>query len=187
MKIKHLLLTIIILLLAANTWAADSMDFSEPSGNLGGGIGMVWIDGKPYYRIQAAPEIKFGRLGAGLNLDILYNPDPDSAKGEESIRKDDLQLTKIIRYISYGSKGDQPVYFRIGDMSATLGSGFIMRRYNNQLIENRPKIGLALDLDMGKGGAKTIIGNLGRMEVMGGRLFVRPFKIAGISSQKGKQ
>ncbi len=35
-----------------------------------GGVGMTIIDGKPYYLFHLFPELSFGKIGIGLDLNI---------------------------------------------------------------------------------------------------------------------
>ena len=90
-----------------------------------------------------------------------------------------MYLPKIA-YIRYGLKGE-PLFLELGSFrDATLGDGFIMGNYNNMLfMPDRRHFGLQADLD-GRlfnapfFGFESVAGNLAQMDVLGGRLYVRP-------------
>jgi hypothetical protein len=114
------------------------------SGVAAGGVGMTWIDGQAYYLVNVAPEIAFGKFGAGLDLNLYV-----SSK-DQSIRWQELQRGRFIRYIRYGSKGDE-FYIRLGMLDyARLGHGFILYNYKNSPSSDNRHIGTELDVDFGK-------------------------------------
>ncbi len=140
-----------------------------------GGLGMTWIDGQPYTTVTLAPEFAFGKFGIGLYLQLLMDNN-NSFK----LRKDEYQggagILRAINYIRYGQKYD-PFYTRIGMLEmASLGNGFLMWNYNNASNYDKRKIGLALDVDLGKAGFESVTNNLGRLELVGGNVYVRPFR-----------
>lgn len=141
---------------------------------LSGGLGYTAIDGESYANIFLAPEISLGKVGVGLSINLLYNTrngqirDQDWDEGYDYLR--------LVRYVRYGWKGD-PFYTRIGVLDAhRIGHGFIINYYSNAASWDGRKIGLALDLDLGRWGVESMTSNLGRGEIFGGRLFFRPIK-----------
>ena len=92
------------------------------SGVIGGGLGMSWIKNDkgemvPYYLINLNPEIAFMNFGVGLDLNLYV-----SSK-DQSIRWQELQRGRFIRYIRYGTKGSE-TYVRLGILDyAKLGHG----------------------------------------------------------------
>jgi len=144
---------------------------------LSGGTGMVWIDGKPYYQVTINPELSFSKIGIGLDLRLEFNND--------GIRKENFNETSdylsIIRYIRYGQKGD-PFYFRVGALDfSRIGNGTIVSYYSNRPSIDSRKIGLEMAFDAEKYGAELIYGNFGLAGIAGGRAFVRPLQMAGMS------
>ena len=136
------------------------------------GLGMAWIDERSFYSIGLYPNLSIGKVGIGLGIRLLY----DSRTGE--LRREDwdsfYDYARILRYVRYGRKGD-PFYGRVGALHlARLGHGFIMNYYSNQLDYDGRKIGLALDVDFGTFGFESLTSNLGRLEILAGRGFVRP-------------
>ena len=61
----------------------------------------------PYYRLQLQPEIDLGKIGVGLDVVMLYNPD----KGVRSEDGEDWEsfsdYLRMIRYFRYGRRLDR--------------------------------------------------------------------------------
>jgi len=139
---------------------------------LDGGIGITWIDNQAYYQISFQPDISIGKFGIGLGLNLLYNVNTGKIRSEDW--DSGYDYARIIRYLRYGYKGD-PFYARVGAIDGhTLGHGLIMNYYNNQINYDMRKLGMAFDLDLGTFGFETFTNNLGRLEVVGGRMYLRP-------------
>lgn len=161
----------VILFLVAGLLSAQ---FSPDTLNsVGGGLGMAVIDGNPYFTLNLATELHFGKFGIGLNIPILYSP-------KEGIRKEDWNsgrdYARIISYIRYGYRGD-PFYIRVGSLTHTvLGHGFLVYNYNNRLREDLVKVGMELYVDRGFFGFEGFNSDFGRLGLMGVRGFVRPFR-----------
>ncbi len=163
--------------LSATIFAQGFQDpFQDPNqNNVMGGLGMTWIDGQPYTTITLAPELAFGKFGVGLYLQLLMDNNNNF-----KLRKEEYQggagILRAINYIRYGYKGDQ-FYGRVGSLEmATLANGFLMWNYNNASNYDKRKIGLALDIDFGKVGFESVTSSLGRLELIGGNLYFRPFR-----------
>jgi len=141
-----------------------------------GGLGMTWIDNQAYYQISFQPDIAIGKFGFGLNINLLYNTENGKFYSQEwkDRRTGKTDYMRIIRYARYGRKGD-PFYAQVGALDAArLGHGFILNFYNNQIAYEDRKIGLSLDMDFGLFGFESVANNLARMEVIGGRVYIRP-------------
>ncbi len=154
--------------------------FADENNNfLDGGIGVTWIDGKAYTTITLAPELAFGKLGVGLNLELLFN-NSDGFKFRDDGWKTGAGALRMIRYLRWGLKHD-PLYIRVGSLqTATLGHGFIMGYYSNEVNYDYRKIGLVFDVDFDSFGFESMTSNLGRLEIVGGRFYVRPILSSGI-------
>lgn len=144
------------------------------SGALTGGLGLTWIDGEAYYLINLAPEISFGKIGVGLDLNLHI-----SSK-DQKIRKQDFDETydyfRIIRYLRYGSKGDD-IYVRLGSLDyAQLGHGAILYQYKNSPSIDARKIGVEFDLDFNKYGFESVYSNFADAGLLGVRGYVRPLQ-----------
>ncbi len=158
--------------------AQDFQDpFREPDENsMLGGLGMTWIDGKSYTTITLAPEIAFGKFGAGLFVQLLMDNN-NSFKLRTDEYKGVGGVLRMFRYVRYGHKYD-PFYARVGTLDAySLGNGFLMWNYNSASNYDKRKIGLALDVDMGVLGFETMTNNLARLELIGANLYFRPIRL----------
>jgi hypothetical protein len=143
-------------------------------GVIKGGVGMTWIDGEAYYLVSLAPEIAFGKFGIGLDLNL------NISSKDQKIRKEDFDETydyiRIIRYLRYGSKGDE-FYIRLGALDySKLGHGFILYNYKNSPSFDNRKIGTELDIDFGKWGLETVYGDFAGASVLGMRGYTRPLQ-----------
>ena len=145
-----------------------------------GGVGLTTIDSETgsntYFNIHLRPELAFGKLGVGLNINLLF----DTQSGE--IRKEDWDKPEAwlqqIRYIRWGRKFD-PLYIKAGTLDAArLGHGSIVNYYSNAASWDNRKFGAALDVDFGVAGFETMASNFARSELMAGRAYVRPLRMA---------
>ena len=137
-----------------------------------GGVGLTKIDDQTYFSINFRPELAFGKFGIGLNVNLLYDTETGHIRSKDWDTGYDY--FRMIRYLRYGHKWDK-VYARVGTLDAArLGHGFILNYYTNEASYDNRKIGLAFDLDFGRFGFETIASNLGRAELVGGRVYYRP-------------
>lgn len=143
-----------------------------------GGMGVSVIDDQTYFTINFRPELAFGKFGVGLNVNLLYNSRTGSIRAKDW--NSGYDYFRLIRYLRYGHKWD-PVYVRVGTLDAAfLGHGFIMNYYTNEANYDDRKIGMAFDLDLGQFGFESIASNLGRAEIVGGRVYYRPLHTLAI-------
>jgi hypothetical protein len=179
---KRALLLCLLFPLAAGFGQWSGYQSTTGGSELDGGLGMTWIDNQAYYSISFQPDLSFGKIGVGLNLNLLYNTNTGKFYAQDWKNRDTgkTDYTRIFRYLRYGLKGD-PVYSRLGAFDAErLGHGFILNFYNNQVEYENRKIGLALDVDFGMAGFESMTTSLGRLEVIGGRAYVRPLHNSNI-------
>jgi len=146
----------------------------QASGEFAGGLGLSWFDGKPYYLLNISPEIAFGKFGVGLDVNLRIGVN------DGKIRKEDwneaYDFLRAIRYVRYGLKGD-PFYARLGALDyARLGHGTIVYYYKNNASYDDRKVGLEFDVDFGKFGFESVVGDLKKIGVFGIRGYVRPLK-----------
>ena len=139
------------------------------------GLGLSVIDGLPYFRTQAQPDISLpGKLGFGLDLVVLIG----EKDGRVSILAEDGEAwdsfstyMRAIRYVRYGLPSD-PLYLRYGELDlVTIGHGFIMSGYSNH---DRRGLRLNLALPSNKIGMEAVVNNLATPSIFGGRLFAQP-------------
>lgn len=183
---KKLFVLLVILFLSSSLVFAQESSVQEgdqsqplssqegaPKFGFGFSFGTVVINGITYFQVKGQPEFSIGKLGVGLDLNFEFD-------GEWNLRTTEWNswqaiLSKIM-YLSWGSKGDKPVYFKIGRIQdAVLGNGFIMYNYNNNLnFPNVKKFGVAFDIDFDYVGIETFVDNIFDFDIIGGRLFIRP-------------
>lgn len=143
-----------------------------------------------YQLLALRPELTLGRFGVGLNLPFNYRFTGGEGRDEFEVREEDwvpdddtsfleLYLPKF-RYVRYGQKGDD-IYVQLGNLpGATLGNGFIVSGYSNELfLPDRRISGAVFDFDRALAGERyfgmeTMVSNLAAWDLMAGRLYVRP-------------
>jgi len=140
-----------------------------------GGVGMSFIDGESFFVFNLRTEVAVGQFGIGLDVPLRFN----TQSGE--LRDQDWNTTydyfRVIRYLRYGQKRRTPVYARIGTLDgARLGHGFIMNYYTNEAQYDDRKIGSEFDLKFDGWGVETVVSNYDQVEIMGGRVYVKPLK-----------
>jgi hypothetical protein len=143
-----------------------------------------------YQSLAFAPDISFGNLGIGLALVLNYR---FAGTGSSfMIREADwvpstvtfesilaLYLPKIM-YVRWGEQGD-PLFVKFGSFNdGTLGDGFIVGDYANTLfLPSDRHFGLEAGLDgnlfkFPYVGGQVVVGNVAALDVLAGRIYVRP-------------
>lgn len=143
------------------------------------------------------PDFAIGKFGVGLDLTfrfklypdgstpfVLYTPDWVPSGGKTVF---DLYLPKIM-YVRYGTRGEDPLYVKLGSISDfTLGNGLIVSNYaNTRFLPETRLFGLQAGLDgalfgVPYIGVEALTGNLAKLDVVGGRVFLRPLAFLGSS------
>lgn len=147
--------------------------------------------------IALSPDLAFGNWGLGLYLPLrfelngekafsFYSEDwvPEFVEGSNWWDKTKVVMGKyfpLFRYIRYGEK-DQDIYVKLGYMDdVEIGTGIFVNHYSNTALgTNRKQFGLEIDLD-GKlfnfpyVGLEAFTNNLATLQIIGGRLYARPF------------
>ncbi len=157
-------------------------------------IGSVTIDGRTYSKLTLNPHIQVGRLRAGLYLPIIYTNnlfDPDDwhkpggnnewSFGTDQEKPVDMALDFLtdlslkIRYIEWGQQRD-PFFFKVGNLNnMTVGHGILMMNYANDAdFPAVRRVGLNLGIDRGGFGIESVVNDVARPEIFGGRVFFRP-------------
>lgn len=177
MKKLFLVIFVLSFLRAANAQIPSFYPGSN-QGDIAGGMGMTWIDGKPYYSMHFRPELSFANWGLGIDLRLDF--DTQGKVRHENFNEFSDYLS-VIRYVRYGYKGEE-VYGRLGALDyASMGHGSIIYMYNNSPSFDVRKVGLELDMDFSKFGFETVYGNFGQAGVAGLRGYVRPLKMTELA------
>ncbi len=146
----------------------------QTSGELAGGLGLSWFDGEPYYLLNISPEIAFGKIGIGFDVNLRIGVNTGKIRKEDW--NEPYDFLRAIRYVRYGLKGD-PFYARLGALDyARLGHGTIVYYYKNNASYDDRKVGLEFDVDFGKFGFESMVSDLKKVGVFGVRGYVRPLK-----------
>lgn len=185
MKKYILIFLLITLFFSSNVLSMETQGEIEKETILTGSLGAVILHDKDgekrmYYELSLNPEIVLWKLGVGLSLVLHWND--DGLRKEDYDRSNDI--ANVIRYIRYSEKGDRPIYFRIGKLdNATLGHGFILGGYRNELKNEFSKraLGYEFDLNFEKIGLETVTNDISNPRVYGGRAYFYPFKIININ------
>lgn len=146
-------------------------------GFITGGLGTTIIDGNTYFLFHLRPEMAFGPLGVGLDLNLRFDRDGNFYREDFN---DTYDYFRIIRYLRWNQKGDS-FYTRAGALDyATLGYGSVMYLYQNSPSYENRKIGLELDMDFGHFGYESVFSDLGFQQgggVFGLRGYIRPLPL----------
>lgn len=170
---KRILLLFLFILFSFNTYSQFNQYPGQDEGHITGGLGLMWIDGKPHYRFSFRPEVSFANFGVGLDLNLDFDSDGNIRKENFNETSDYLSL---IRYMRYGIKND-PVYIKVGALDYhTLGHGTIMYLYNNSPSFDSRRIGMVLDIDFGNFGFESVYSQFAEAGVAGLRGYVRPLQ-----------
>lgn len=151
-----------------------------------------------WFKLGARPELAIGKFAIGLDFTIrfqidldgdpqyvrIYEPDWIPRDGKTIF---DLYLPKIM-YVRYGYRGEDPFYIKLGSISDfMLGNGLIVDNYaNTRFLPTQRLFGLEAGLDgelfgFPLVGFEVMAANLARLDVVGGRVYVRPLAVFGPS------
>jgi len=83
-----------------------------------------------------------------------------------------------LKYVEYGDQGWDPFYLKVGNLNnMSIGHGAIMNGFANDTdFPAIRKIGLNTGFDLGVFGMELVGDNLADPSIVGGRLFINPFK-----------
>jgi hypothetical protein len=179
-RLFQLLLTSGLLLLAndavlAQTPLGQPSRFAALQGQqtITGGVGMTIIDGQPYYLFHLTPELSFGNIGVGLDINVRVGED---GKVRHEDFKDAYSYLRLIRYVRYGTK-HEPWYARVGALDySRLGHGSIMYMYRNTASYDLRKVGVEFDADFQKVGFESMYSDIAGRGVLGLRGYTRPLQ-----------
>ncbi|MFQ6616706.1 MAG: FecR domain-containing protein [Fidelibacterota bacterium] len=98
--------------------------------NMGLGIGSATIDGTIYNQFALRPELRFGKLGIGLDL-VLYIDNQGNIRPDEWDEASDV-IDKFL-YVRWAERSD-PFWIKVGALEdVTLGYGGILSGYSNMM------------------------------------------------------
>jgi hypothetical protein len=59
---KKIFLLLLIVLYSLNTYPQFDQYPKRDEGQIAGGLGLMWLDGKPHYRFSFRPEVSFANF-----------------------------------------------------------------------------------------------------------------------------
>jgi len=126
---KKTVLVGVLLLFLWTLFADGEGDTTNPL-SLGGGVGSVIIGDQTYMRLRLTPELRLGKLGIGLDIDLLFTEDG----GVREEDWDDWQdYVNKFYYVRWSERGDT-FFAKLGAFSSySLGPGLVMNDYCNTL------------------------------------------------------
>ena len=117
--------------------------------------GAINVDGKNYQQIGIRAEFPIGKLGLGIDCQLLLDDQGDVRKEDWDEFEDYLNL---IYYIRWAQKGD-PFYTKIGGLDfSSLGYGIILNGYTNMIeYPTYKRIGMEMSFESEKLGGEIFL------------------------------
>jgi hypothetical protein len=175
--------TMLILLFAAAAFIeigngqwnnATAAMMGTSGGSIPVGFGATFIDGETFYLISISPEVAFGQLGVGLDLNLRFTTKGKLRAGDYNKFEDYL---RIVRYVRWAQKGD-PFYTRVGQLDySLLGHGSIVYNYRNSASYDMRRTGIELDMNFDTFGFESIYSDIIDRGLLGMRGYVKPLKL----------
>lgn len=126
--------------------------------NMGLGIGSATIDGVIYNQLALRPELKFGKLGIGLDLVVYIDNEGNFRKDEWDEASD---IADKFLYVRWAEKTD-PFWFKFGALEGiTLGYGGILSGYSNMMeFPSVRRVGINTGVNFAGFGAEIFMANV---------------------------
>lgn len=126
---KRTVLLGVLLLFLWTLFADEEADTGNPV-TMGGGVGTVMVGDQTYMRLRLTPELRIGKLGIGLDIDLLFTE--DGGVREEDWDEFQDYVNKLY-YIRWSERGDT-FFAKLGAFSSySLGHGLVINDYCNTL------------------------------------------------------
>ncbi len=155
-------------------WSNATAMTGTSGGSIPVGFGATFIDGEAFYLINITPEVAFGQLGVGLDLNLRFNTKGKLRTGDYNEFEDYL---RIIRYVRWAQKGD-PFYTRVGQLDySLLGHGSVVYNYRNGASYDMRRTGIELDFNFDKYGFESMYSDISGKGLLGLRTYVKPLKL----------
>jgi len=158
---------------------AGSGEIDQEGFTVNGAAGSIVVNGNSYTQIRLMPEVTFGKIGIGLDIDILI--DSDGNVREEDWDDAEDYVNKIL-YVRYGNRGDS-FYGKVGSFTEYSLSRLVMNGYTNMLrYPEYRQIGLMLggSLPFMNSTVEAFSSNVYRNEILAGRVTVVPMSVSEI-------
>ena len=173
-------LVFFILLMLSFSLFAQEAEKGEDNFSMGGAAGSVTINGETFSQIRLMPELTFGKIGVGLDVNLLID-------SEGNIREKDWDdwedYVNKIYYIRYGNRGDS-IFGKIGGFpSYTLGHGLLMNSYSNMLkYPDFKQIGLQIGgkIPVMDSEIELFTSDILENKIVAGSFYIKPIKELGL-------
>lgn len=165
-----------------NSGNFDMTQSMDENNTLGAYFGYTNIGGESYLGLSLMPELQLGKLGIGLDIPIQFNLKTHQIRTDQY--KDGVAWLRMIRYLSWGIKKQDPLYVKVGDLTGSyLGYGMLINNYSNSISVDKRKIGVDLDYCY-----KDFLGiellysdvDIRSLNLMGVRPYIKPLSFTGI-------
>ncbi|MCK5808069.1 hypothetical protein KAH37_03675 [bacterium] len=150
-------------------------------------IGMTKIKDDYYLTLDPRVSINAHKIGLLMGFHLPFNIQMFSTdftegdSGQFKLRSEDWDewqdYLKVIQYIEYGNSEDN-LYFAMGsNFAQTLGHGTIMKNYIPNLDPTTSTLSMRLNYYNDYFGFETIFGDIGKGNMFGGLVFIKPLSI----------
>jgi hypothetical protein len=144
-------------------------------------IGLVTINNQKYVGARVQPEFKFGKMGVGMDIPMIFG------QTNKSLRQDEYKGgNRLFRYIRFGVRKQDKYFLRIGDLSGEfLGHGALLNNYTNSPSFEQRKTGAIFDIrPIDFIGIEGITSNLFGQGMTSLRAYTRPLTTTNIKFLK---
>nr|WP_320118560.1 hypothetical protein [uncultured Marinifilum sp.] len=147
-----------------------------------GAFAFARIGGENYAGARLQPELNLGKVGVGFDIPVYFNLENGKFYSDEL--KSGSGILRLISYVRYGRKKQDPVYLKVGQLRGErIGYGSLLNNYNNSPSFEKRKVGLSYDIVI-----KKVIGieglysdfNTESFNLFAIRPYVRPFGTSNI-------
>lgn len=112
-------------------------------------IGYTRIGDQDYFGLRIQPQLRFGKLGFGLNIPILFKVNRDNQQSD--VRNEEYESGtgsfRLLSYLRYGMKDKDKLFLRFGALDQLrLGQGLLVNNFSNGTSFERRKVGLLFDV-----------------------------------------
>lgn len=161
---------------------------SGPAWGLGATTGVYTLNNDVFVDLNLGVTFNISKFGMGLNIPmhlLVWDNSPKASRRDRLnmvFRKEEWDeagdYLRIIRFLRWGQKGDL-VYAQFGLLDRyRVGHGTIMFNYFNNITPDHFRPGLVLDVNTPWGGVETVVNDVTRPSVVGGRAYIRPTRFA---------
>lgn len=170
---------LMLMMFSQVTFSQDGFESAfENENNVSANLGVTTIGDQTFIGMRVQPEFSFGKFGLGLDVPLLFNASNGEMRTEEF--NNGVGVLRMVRYLSYGKKKQDPVYVKLGDMTGEqLGYGAMLGNYSNSVSFERRKVGISADVTFKEIiGLEAIYSDLnfnGSQKLFAVRPYYRPF------------